>query len=397
MSPYISGFLIFLIISLFLGGFFSLLYTDKLKLNDESLDKQPLFWFAVISPIALFLIFGVIIWKDYIPDLSKAGLDKFAEISKFPLAVLALSPIFGVIISNIHRTIQSASQAKRTDKQIKIAEDQFNIVKIKNNQDLFYSHNKYITERIRPLNKEKRVDINEIMEFFEGFYEDVEIKDSIITDDVTIRILNENSLYNSMFIIERRNGDFNASISCDFIFELEKAIGKFSDLLNDFHISSLIYHSNKNDNFILLKSDKEFFSPKVFCLKFFKMIDIFEDLLSIEISYDKDRFWDILHKDTLLEKNNGTLVDKMNSKFEEDYINELCEFIILYSIFYIIIYSLSELIDDVYDLLDANNTFELHKNELLDFKVECDSHNWFETNFMKFHYKFYEVSNDIIN
>lgn len=137
MSPYISGFLIFLIISLFLGAFFSLLYTDKLKLNDESLDKQPLFWFAVLSPIVLFLIFGVIIWKDYIPDLSGTGLDKFAQISKFPLAALALSPIFGVIVSNIHRTIQ-------TKKQIQVTE-------IKNISDGFYSHNKYIIEEFKSI------------------------------------------------------------------------------------------------------------------------------------------------------------------------------------------------------------------------------------------------------
>lgn len=142
MSPYISGFLIFLIISLFLGAFFSLLYTDKLKLNDESLDKQPLFWFAVLSPIVLFLIFGLVIWKDYIPDLSKDGLDKFAEISKFPLAILALSPIFGVIVSNIHKSIQ-------TEKEIIASEG-------KNTIDSFYAHYKYTTEEFRRLDEKKQ-------------------------------------------------------------------------------------------------------------------------------------------------------------------------------------------------------------------------------------------------
>ncbi|WP_272687745.1 hypothetical protein [Providencia sp. PROV079] len=148
MSPYISGFLIFLIISLFLGAFFSLLYTDRLKLNDESLDKQPLFWFAVLSPIILFLIFGVIIWKDYIPDLSKAGLDKFAEISKFPLAVLALSPIFGVIVSNIHRTIQTEKQINTSIKQVEMATNQYNIAQTKNFSDSYYSHYKYIIDEL---------------------------------------------------------------------------------------------------------------------------------------------------------------------------------------------------------------------------------------------------------
>ncbi|EMU8999197.1 hypothetical protein AAA733_002258 [Providencia rettgeri] len=155
MSPYISGFLIFLIISLFLGAFFSLLYTDKLKLNDESLDKQPLFWFAVLSPIVLFLVFGVVIWKDYIPDLSKAGLDKFAEISKFPLAVLALSPIFGVIVSNIHRTIQTEKQILSTERQIAIAEE-------KNLPDSFYAHKKYVTEEFTKTKFKINLDIDDI-------------------------------------------------------------------------------------------------------------------------------------------------------------------------------------------------------------------------------------------
>ncbi|MTC71146.1 hypothetical protein [Providencia sp. wls1914] len=134
MSPYISGFLIFLIISLFLGAFFSLLNTDKLKLNDESLEKQLLFWFAILSPIVLFLIVGGFVWKNYIPDLSEEGISKFAEISFFPLAILALSPIFGVIVSNIHKSIQ-------TEKQILVSES-------KNRSDSFYAHYKFITEEL---------------------------------------------------------------------------------------------------------------------------------------------------------------------------------------------------------------------------------------------------------
>ncbi|HEM8137763.1 TPA: hypothetical protein U2M34_000619 [Providencia rettgeri] len=174
MSPYISGFLIFLIISLFLGAFFSLLYTDKLKLNDESLDKQPLFWFAVLSPIVLFLIFGVIIWKDYIPDLSKAGLDKFAEISKFPLAVLALSPIFGVIVSNIHKTIQ-------TKKEIQVTE-------VKNISDSFYSHNKYIIEELKSISGNKEgfeLELN--IRFPNLLYKDV-YKDSCVVSGASYKI-----------------------------------------------------------------------------------------------------------------------------------------------------------------------------------------------------------------
>lgn len=183
MSPFISGFLIFLIISLFLGAFFSLLYTDKLKLNDESLDKQPLFWFAVVSPVVLFLIFGVIIWKDYIPNLSGAGLDKFAEISKFPLAILALSPIFGVIVSNIHRTIQ-------TKKQIQVTE-------VKNISDGFYAHNKFILEEFKS-----------ITERSDGH-------------NIELSIISPNILYKKIYSKSTLSSGADNNICPDFLIELE--------------------------------------------------------------------------------------------------------------------------------------------------------------------------------
>lgn len=182
MSPYISGFLIFLIISLFLGAFFSLLYTDRLKLNDESLDKQPLFWFAVLSPIILFLIFGLVIWKDYIPDLSKDGLDKFAEISKFPLAVVALSPIFGVIVSNIHRTIQTEKQINTSIKQVEMATNQYKIAQSKNFSDSYYSHYKYIIDELNNITvKDDRLKLELLISSKSDLYRKAFNKSSLIT------------------------------------------------------------------------------------------------------------------------------------------------------------------------------------------------------------------------
>lgn len=216
MSPYISGFLIFLIISLFLGAFFSLLYTDKLKLNDESLDKQPLFWFAVLSPIALFLIFGVVIWKDYIPDLSKAGLNKFAEISKFPLAILALSPIFGVIVSNIHRTIQ-------TKKQIQVTE-------VKNISDGFYAHNKFILEEFKSITEKN-----------DG-------------NNIELSIISPNILYKKIYDKSTLSNGANNNVSTEFLAELER---------NIISLNNELINSNKEVRRLYIDSDSVFANIQV--------------------------------------------------------------------------------------------------------------------------------------
>lgn len=397
MSPYISGFLIFLIISLFLGAFFSLLYTDRLKLNDESLDKQPLFWFAVLSPIVLFLIFGVVIWKDYIPDLSKAGLDKFAEISKFPLAILALSPIFGVIVSNIHRTIQSASQAERTEKQIKIAKDQFNIVRMKNNQDLFYSHNKYVTERIKNINRKENIKIDRIIKFFHKFYENKNYKPYINFDKkVTINVKNENILYNKLFYTGKHDNYFNVRLSHDFISDIEKTSDKLSRLLNRFHMESYIYQANTGDHIILLKINKKAFSPKSFFIRLTREIERFEELLNIDVVYDREsveKFWDNSY---LIEMNKIKAPEKTDISFQINYTRELMEFLILYNTFHCIIIALSDLVEDIYTLTETDSVYEINDDNELEIVYDSDVHNWFNTRFMSFHFEFYDLDDEDI-
>ncbi|UEK58834.1 hypothetical protein LL668_16295 [Providencia rettgeri] len=114
---------------------------EKLKLTSDSLDKQNLFWIAIITPIMYFVIIGVIAWIGTDINVNYQGFNKFLEISKLPLGVLALSPILGVIVSNVHRTIQ-------TEKQIIASE-------AKNVMDIFYSHNEYITDGLRKIDETK--------------------------------------------------------------------------------------------------------------------------------------------------------------------------------------------------------------------------------------------------
>lgn len=104
------------------------------KMNAEPLTHQPLFKAALIIPIVSFLLLGLIVWTGHSIQIDAEGFNNFLAISKLPLAALSLCIPFGVVVNNIHRTIQ-------TDKQIKEAEK-------KNTIDGFYSHRKNTIEII---------------------------------------------------------------------------------------------------------------------------------------------------------------------------------------------------------------------------------------------------------
>lgn len=127
--------------SLFLLGFyfiaiiiyaFYLYKINAFRMNAEPLTNQHLFWAAIIIPFSAFIVVGIICWYGKSLRLDSTGFDNFLSISKLPLALLSLSLPFGVVVNNVHRTIQ-------TDKQIKEAER-------KNKADGFYSHRKNTIE-----------------------------------------------------------------------------------------------------------------------------------------------------------------------------------------------------------------------------------------------------------
>ncbi|GEM_PF-793917 len=106
-------------------------------MNAEPLTHQPLFKAALIIPITSFFLLGSIVWIGHGIKLDTDGFNNFLNISKLPLAVLSLSIPLGVVVNNIHRTIQ-------TDKQIKEAQR-------KNTIDGFYAHRKNTIEIIEKI------------------------------------------------------------------------------------------------------------------------------------------------------------------------------------------------------------------------------------------------------
>jgi len=111
------------------GGSCAERFSNVFRLNaNAGLYDQPLFHFGTAIPILLFLVFGTIAWWSYSVDLTSEGFNKFIEISKLPLAMLAMVVPTGAIIASFHSTQQTA-------KQIVIAEQ-------KSKSESFYQHRK---------------------------------------------------------------------------------------------------------------------------------------------------------------------------------------------------------------------------------------------------------------
>lgn len=109
------------------------------SMNAAPLAEQPLFKAAILIPLISFFTFGLISWADHLPQLDAEGLNNFINISKLPLAFLSLAVPFGVIVNNVHRTIQTNAQIKEAQ--------------TKNKNDLYYSHQKNTIEHIEKIQK----------------------------------------------------------------------------------------------------------------------------------------------------------------------------------------------------------------------------------------------------
>lgn len=98
----------------------------------KNLWHQPLFWLVIISPIIFSFSFGAPIWSNYEIDISSTGYDKFIEISKLPLAILALCIPLGALIAKVFSSSQAAAQIVENER--------------KNNFELYYKHSEKFSE-----------------------------------------------------------------------------------------------------------------------------------------------------------------------------------------------------------------------------------------------------------
>ncbi|KJG10327.1 hypothetical protein C0W96_09530 [Photobacterium kishitanii] len=104
--------------------YFSYMYKIKL-LDTFSLDPlrglsgQALFWISIFVPLVLFFCFGVFSWVGCRFQLSSDSFMNFIIVSKLPLSILALSLPFGLTVTRMHGTKQTAQQMCQTESQVK--------------------------------------------------------------------------------------------------------------------------------------------------------------------------------------------------------------------------------------------------------------------------------------
>jgi hypothetical protein len=83
--------------------------------NEKSLFEIKEFWTALMTPIVLGMIFAsiIVVNSDLAWDLSYRGVNKFVDVFKFPLGVLAITfPLVALVATN-HRSKQSAAQIEQ--------------------------------------------------------------------------------------------------------------------------------------------------------------------------------------------------------------------------------------------------------------------------------------------
>ncbi|HFG5201179.1 TPA: hypothetical protein ACGH3K_004506, partial [Salmonella enterica subsp. enterica serovar Johannesburg] len=114
------------------------------EMTEERLTKQNLFKQSIRIPVYSSIYFGVFSWIGHSPQFDAEGFKNFIEISKLPIALLSLSIPFVAIVANIHRTIQTEHQIKKTQQQI-------DLVTEKNRSDAYYSHLKNYSDMFKTL------------------------------------------------------------------------------------------------------------------------------------------------------------------------------------------------------------------------------------------------------
>ncbi|MBS0859917.1 hypothetical protein [Providencia rettgeri] len=168
---------------------------EHFSLNSDSLQKQWLFRLAILFPLMSSLYFMIWLGSSYPFRWDAIGYNGFLEINKFSLGILALSPILGAFIVYMHRSLQSETQIKTSEMQLKEAQK-------KNKVDIYYATRKGVYEQL-------------------GY----------ICDFENEKIQQIISIYNKAYIVKNMHED---AINPKFNNLLDEFIGDFHSKINDF-------------------------------------------------------------------------------------------------------------------------------------------------------------------
>lgn len=123
---------------------------------DHGLERQPLFWLAILFPVLIAISLGLPIWTTYSFELTETGYATFLQISKLPIGVISLAIPFGVLIGRLHGAKQAAVQIENTRKQIKNTEKD-------NKTKLYISHFEHFCKNIDFIERSLKIRFSELL------------------------------------------------------------------------------------------------------------------------------------------------------------------------------------------------------------------------------------------
>lgn len=184
------------------------------ELDHRSLFQQPLFWAAIALPLFTCFYLGSFVWVDKLNSfsLTSHGYERFLDISKLPLLILASAVPLVSIVNNLHRT-------KQTEKQISEAER-------KNRVDLYYNHMKFHLDLF------KKIEGKKIISHYLYQGEHIEVMYQHF-------IKHPQELYRKAYPHSSPDDSQQLDINSDFIIELHKCWIEINARLKQLHESEL--------------------------------------------------------------------------------------------------------------------------------------------------------------
>lgn len=226
--------IIFIIISLCIGCWVWK-QRNRFILNSDSLHKQWLFRLAIVFPLVSSVYFMAWLSAPYPFRFDSYGYNVFLEINKFPLGILALSPILGAFVVSAHRSIQTTKQIEVTEK--------------KNKVDIYFSRRKFIIEQLENIQFPYYGKIYNANYFYDRFiafdnYDDKLTERSFALIDSRIKIIHTAFTYVEKYInenIDYTSLPMNVKLNLTNIEKQIKFIVKYCGIKNnEIEISKIV-------------------------------------------------------------------------------------------------------------------------------------------------------------
>ncbi|KQH85757.1 hypothetical protein AMR76_10755 [Vibrio furnissii] len=198
---------------------------NKLKLNPNlGLDRQPIFWIAVLFPVLLAVGLGIPLWSEYTLEFSAPAYLRFMELSQLPLTVSALSIPLGVLVGRIHGTKQTSLQIEKTNLQLKNAQKQLQLAYGENKKKNYLEHYSHFKDYVQNIEKQISVDV-----LYQNLFPSASLSSGSIEVDMEFILSVYSDLVRSLGIYKGLKEDLLAIYDDEVKFLSETQISDFTE------------------------------------------------------------------------------------------------------------------------------------------------------------------------